>query len=247
MYNIKLNNFEGPLDLLLFFIKRDELDIYDIPIANITNEFLEYVKVMELLDLELAGEFVVMASGLIQIKAQMLLPRQETGQGAVAGEIDENDPRYELVQKLLEYKRYKEASEELQVQAEHQKYTLYRQIFDADEIYASDNDSYRNATLFDLLKALRRAIQRAPEPTDPHTVTRYPITVEEKAAEILRVLSINSSARFFELVNQLSVQHIVVTFLAILELTKNAKIIVKQDVEFDDIVIEHAPAIAESH
>ena len=98
MYSVRLQNFEGPLDLLLFFIKRDELDIYDIPIASITQEFLDYVKVLEILDLELAGEFVVMASMLVQIKAQMLLPRQEST-GTAIGEIDDTDPRAELVRR----------------------------------------------------------------------------------------------------------------------------------------------------
>ena len=99
MYSVRLENFEGPLDLLLFFIKRDELDIYDIPIASITQEFLEYVKVLELLDLELAGEFIVMASMLVQIKAQMLLPREEKD-GQIPGTMDEDDPRAELVRRV---------------------------------------------------------------------------------------------------------------------------------------------------
>lgn len=236
MYNIRLSNFEGPLDLLLFFIKRDELDIYDIPIASITHEFFDYVRIMKLLDLELAGEFVLMASSLIQIKAQMLLPREEKT-SATTGEIDEDDPRYELVQKLLEYKRYKEASERMATQADEQRYVLYRQIFEAEEIFATENSNYRNATLFDLLKALKRAINRAPEETDPHTVARYPITVEEKAEEIMHMLKQQKMIRFFSVVTGQTTMHIVVTFLALLELTKNHKIRVQQDVLFDDIVI----------
>jgi segregation and condensation protein A len=104
VYRVQLNNFEGPLDLLLFFIKRDELDIYDIPISYITNQYLEYVNLMEELDLDVASEFILMASMLMSIKAKMMLPREEDENE----EIDETDPRYELVQKLLEYKRYKE-------------------------------------------------------------------------------------------------------------------------------------------
>lgn len=236
MYSVKLSNFEGPLDLLLFFIRRDELDIYDIPIASIAQEFLEYVQLMEMLDLELAGEFVVMASMLIQIKAQMLLPRDESqGTGDVAP--DEDDPRTELVKRLLEYKRFKEVSEHLATHADEQRYVLYRQIFDADEIHAAENAPYRNATLFDLLKALKRAIERAPETPDPHVVTRYPITVEEKAEEIVHILRTRPSVRFFELVGTLSRQHIVVTFLALLELAKSHAIHIQQDEQFDDIVI----------
>jgi segregation and condensation protein A len=236
MYNIKLENFEGPLDLLLFFIKRDELDIYDIPIASITQEFLEYVRLMELLDLELAGEFVLMAATLLGIKAQMLLPR-ETAVGPDGIEVEIDDPRAELVQKLLEYKRYKEAAESLTTQADEQRYVLYRQVFEAEEIHASEHANYRNATLFDLLKALKRAIERAPDEPDPHVVTRFPITVEEKSSEILVMLRQRPAVRFFEIVGGLTKMHIVVTFLALLELAKNHHIRVQQDETFDDIVI----------
>src|SRR6056297_1282314 len=100
MYRVQLNNFEGPLDLLLFFIKRDELDIYDIPISYITKQFLEYINLLEELDLDVASEFILMASMLMSIKAKMMLPREDTDED----ELDETDPRYELVQRLLEYK-----------------------------------------------------------------------------------------------------------------------------------------------
>lgn len=236
VYSIRLSNFEGPLDLLLFFIRRDELDIYDIPIAEITEEFLEYVRLMEMLDLELAGEFVVMAAMLVQIKAQMLLPREETGQGALDG-VDEDDPRAELVRRLLEYKRYKEASEHLGTQADEQRYVMYRQVFDAEQMHAAEDTTYRNATLFDLLKALKKAIERAPDEPDPHVVTRFPITVEEKAEEILHTLKARPSIRFFELIGGRPRMHIVVTFLALLELAKNHFIRIQQDETFDDIVV----------
>jgi len=236
VYSIRLSNFEGPLDLLLFFIRRDELDIYDIPIAEITEEFLEYVRLIEMLDLELAGEFVVMAAMLVQIKAQMLLPREEKPEGAGDG-IDEDDPRAELVKRLLEYKRYKEASEHLATQADEQKYVMYRQVFDAEQMHAQEEGAYRNATLFDLLKALKRAIERAPDKPDPHVVTRFPITVEEKAEEILHTLRARPSVRFFELITGRAKMHIVVTFLALLELAKNHFIRIQQDETFDDIVV----------
>ena len=105
MYRVQLQNFEGPLDLLLFFIKRDELDIYDIPISYITNQFLEYLHLLEELDLDVASEFVWMASNLMSIKAKMMLPREDSDEEDL---LDEQDPRYELVQQLLEYKRYKD-------------------------------------------------------------------------------------------------------------------------------------------
>src|SRR4030043_1646260 len=107
MYKIKLDQFEGPLDLLLFFIKRDELNIYDIPIARLTKEFLEYVNLIKILDLEVAGDFILMASTLMHIKVKMLLPKEVDEKG------EEVDPRADLVKALLEYKRYKEMSDEL--------------------------------------------------------------------------------------------------------------------------------------
>ncbi|MFM8179210.1 MAG: segregation and condensation protein A, partial [Candidatus Kapaibacterium sp.] len=123
-YTVKLPNFEGPLDLLLFFIKRDELDIYDIPIGKITREFLEYIRLMQLFDLELAGEFLVMASSLMQIKVRMLLPKEVDEKGE---EVPGDDPRAELVQQLLQYSQYKEVSREFSEREEAQRYVYYRQ------------------------------------------------------------------------------------------------------------------------
>ena len=127
MYKVKLNQFEGPLDLLLFFIKRDELNIYDIPIAKITKEFLEYVNLIKMLDLEAAGDFILMASTLMHIKVRMLLPRELDEKG------DEIDPRDELVKALLQYKRYKEMSEELSFLESMQRKLLFRGNFSEDE------------------------------------------------------------------------------------------------------------------
>jgi segregation and condensation protein A len=126
MYKIQLENFEGPLDLLLFFIKRDELDIYDIPISYITNEFIKYLDLIESLDLEAAGDFILMASTLMQIKARLLLPREVDDKGEAI------DPRADLVAALLEYKRYKEMSEELSLNESNQRKLNYRGNFTAD-------------------------------------------------------------------------------------------------------------------
>ncbi len=181
MYTIKLPNFEGPLDLLLFFIKRDELDIYDIPIGRITREFLEYIRLMQLFDLELAGEFLVMASSLMQIKVKMLLPKEVNEQGE---ELPGEDPRAELVKQLLQYSQYKEISRDFASREEAQRYTYYRQVFDADE-KANTDEVYRNATLFDLLAAFKKALERRPEQITLHTVQLYPITIEEQTENIL--------------------------------------------------------------
>ena len=123
------------------------------------------------------------------------------------------------------------------ISAENQRYVLYRQIFEGEEIHASETGAYRNATLFDLLKALKRAIDKAPDQADPHVVTRFPVTVEEKTTEIMHILRSSTSTSLFRLVEGLTRLHIVVTFLALLELAKNQLIMVRQDARHDDIVI----------
>ena len=130
MYRVQLKNFEGPLDLLLFFIRRDELNIYDIPISHITREFLEYIRLMEELDLDVASEFIYMASLLMSIKARMMLPVERSEEE----ELDEEDPRYELVQKLLEYKQYKEMAEKMTVIDDEARKKYFRGYPEADEI-----------------------------------------------------------------------------------------------------------------
>ena len=147
MYRVKLTGFEGPLDLLLFFIKRDELDIYDIPIARITKGFLEYLHLMASLDLEVAGEFIVMAATLMQIKVRMLLPKEE-------GAEEEEDPRAELVRRLIEYKRFKEMSVEMSSMEDGQRSVRYRRFFNADtKIHApeTEEESLRDINLFNLM------------------------------------------------------------------------------------------------
>ena len=162
--------------MLLYFIKRDELDIYDIPISRITEEFLNYVRLMQMLDLELAGEFLVMAANLMLIKIQMLLPKDndtETGEA--------EDPRTNLVNQLIEYKQMKEAAKEMSVISEEQKFVLYRKLFDEDRKLAKDSrePQYKESNVFDLLAALRKAIKRSEVNLKPHIIERNVISDEE--------------------------------------------------------------------
>lgn len=235
MYTIQLPNFHGSFDLLLFFIKRDELNIHDIPIARIANEFLEYTRIIELLDLELAGEFLVMASTLMQIKAKLLLPEEkkegEEGQA-------EEDPRAELVRRLLEYKRYKEAAEELQTMSESQRYIYYRQFFEADsKDDPNPNDELAHLTLFDLLAAFSRALQKAPKTPPPHTIEREPVTIEEQAALIMALFAYREEIPFSELVANTDRSTLVVTFLALLEMMRNYNLKIRQHEQFDEIIL----------
>ncbi len=232
MYKIVLPNFEGPFDLLLYFIKRDELNIYDIPISTITEEFLKYIKLMQYFDLELAGEFILMASTLMYIKAQMLLPKPKPDED---GEIE--DPRTGLVRKLLEYKQYKDAAEELKRLEDDNKYVYYRNLFETDRNLIETSAAYKNANLFELINALRIVMQKSEKQEPKHIVQLETITVEEKSAYILNSLMQRKRLSFFELTDSIERVHIIVTFLAVLELMKYQKIWIHQDENFNDIII----------
>lgn len=232
MYKIKLPNFEGPFDLLLYFIKRDELNIYDIPISHITEEFLNYIRIMQYFDLELAGEFILMAANLMYIKTQMLLPVTKDD-----NEEEIEDPRTNLVQRLLEYKKYKEAAVELREMSEDQKYVLYRKIFDGDIAIIEENTNYKNANLFDLIAALRKAIERNNKVEISHEVQIINVTIEDRSIHILTLLNTKKRINFGDVIKGVSRLHIVVTFLAILDLIRNNKIMVFQEDNLDDFLI----------
>jgi segregation and condensation protein A len=222
MYRVQLKNFEGPLDLLLFFIKRDELDIYDIPISHITTEFLEYIHLMEELDLDVASEFILMASILMSIKARMMLPRDEEEDK----ELDEDDPRYELVQKLLEYKRYKEMAEKMVVIDEETRKKYYRGYFDEDEVEKqASGEALKDVTLFDLMAAFQKVLTDIKRQRSYHKVERVSHTIEDQTEFVLRSLREKGRQSFLQLcqafTNKMAV---VVTFLAVLEMLKEQQI-----------------------
>lgn len=223
MYRVQLKNFEGPLDLLLFFIRRDELDIYDIPISHITQEFLEYLHLMEELDLDIASEFILMASMLMSIKAKMMLPREDTDEEA---EFDETDPRYELVQKLLEYKRYKEMSEKIADFADDAGQKHYRGYFDADEVEKqASGEALKDVTLFDLMAAFRKVLADIKRQNVYHRVEKVKVTVEQQAEFILETLHHRGRTSFSALCLEIGTRlTIVVTFLAVLEMLKEQQI-----------------------
>lgn len=253
LYKVRLSKdnrssmFEGPLDLLLFFIKRDELDIYDIPITRITQEFLDYLRLMTALDLEIAGEFIVVAAELCQIKARMLLPRQESTEG-----IEEEDPRTDLVRRLLEYRKFKEMAEELFVMSEEQRKVYFRQYFSEDERTEAppeEENLLKNVTIFHLMSAFRRAIERAPRIKRTHDVELIPVTVEEQSEMILSTVSMRGEVSFGELFTEYAEStdieefspafrvYIAVTFIAILDLVRNHFIALRQHGVYDDIIL----------
>jgi segregation and condensation protein A len=233
MYTIKLHDFEGPLDLLLFFIKRDELDIYDIPIASITKEFLDYMHFLQQFDLEIAGEFLVMAAELMQIKVKMLLPPEQ-------GEEEELDPRANLIQRLVEYKRYKEMSLQMKNREEEQMKVHYRGYRSADEHIVEEEtgeDMIRDVTFFDLIASFKFAMDRMPKKFF-HEIDKINVTVEEQIAYIEEYFSRRSEATFYDLVKDFTERiRIVVTFLALLEVIRAKKIIIRQLRPFGDLSI----------
>ena len=233
MYKIHLTQFEGPLDLLLFFIKRDELDIYDIPISRICKEFIEYLGMLEQMDLEAAGDFILMAATLMQIKVKMLLPRDTDEKGS------EIDPRADLVKALLEYKRYKEMSEELSFMESTQRKYNYRGNFDSDsrQIPNDLNVLLKNITIYDLIKAFKKAL--LDKPAEPvHQIRKWNITIDDQMDYIFNKLTGKHKISFIELMLDLNDKiKIVVTFVAVLEMVKDGKIGLIESPGLNDFII----------
>ncbi len=227
-YTIKLPQFEGPFDLLLFFIERDELDIQDIPIAKITDDFLDYLHAMERMNIDLAGEFMLVAATLCRIKARMLLPRKQLDEQG-----NEIDPRQELVDRLLEYKRYKSVLDEMRALEEERAQKATRGNV-SDELQkiatrALVDSELESLTLFRLLKAFERVMQRFDnaQPRTVHQIARFSYTVEEQQIYILSRIPEGGRADFRSVFGQCKDRiHAIVTFLALLELLNMQRILI---------------------
>ena len=231
-YGIRLEVFEGPLDLLLYLIRKNEVDIYDIPVAVITAQYLSYLGQARMLDIERAGDFILMAATLMRIKSQMLLPRQ-----VEAGEAEGEDPRQELVNRLLEYQQFKEIADWLGEQG-----LEYRDIFPSS-VTAPPLDSAESVhpvSLFDLLSAYKHVLDHVPDAVI-HRIVEEPVSVEECVELVLAELDRRSRLRFFGLVEGKSKQALVATFVGVLELLKSQRIRVQQARPFDEIWIESLP------
>ncbi|OGX23463.1 MAG: hypothetical protein A3J51_02580 [Omnitrophica WOR_2 bacterium RIFCSPHIGHO2_02_FULL_45_21] len=229
-YKIKLDIFEGPLDLLLYLVKKDHLNIYDIPIAAVTEQYLQYIELMRFLDLNIAGEFLVMASTLIHIKSRMLLPPEPIQEGILQ---EEEDPRAELVRKLLEYEKYKEAAALLR-----QKEVNRQNVFTRAPIQMqASGEVYFEASLFDLISAFSKALKDIPRELF-YEVIKDEFTVEEKIHDLLHLFLNKSAVCLSELFalakNKLE---LVVTFLAVLELIRLKEIIIAQKETFGEVQV----------
>jgi segregation and condensation protein A len=223
---IRLDVFEGPMDLLLHLIKKDNLDIYDINISEITAQYLEYLDIMKQLNLEIAGEFLVMASALMQIKARQLLPSQ-----APSGEDDGPDPAKELVEKLVEYQKFKEASKFLEKNMDKFKDNFYKSapIFD-------NNEKPLGVHLFELLSYVRKAFERLEEREHIELLKTEEFPIEKKVEKVLSMLRARPWALLDDVfAGELKKRGILTCFLAVLELLKIGKILARQDGQNEEI------------
>lgn len=230
LYNIKLPVFEGPFDLLLHLIRENKIDIYDIPIALITSQYLQYLEIMKELNLEIAGEFLVMAATLIHIKSKMLLPQDEN-----MVEEEKQDPRTELVQQLIEYQRYKDAAIELK-KREEEWIKVFRKSSsmgideDTNELYLFD------LSLFDLIEALKKILDKAPP--EVAIITKEMLSVKDRMSFIVDMIEGKDAIRFEDIFEKGATKlKIIVTFIALLELIRIGVVKAYQERAFGNIWI----------
>jgi segregation and condensation protein A len=240
-YSVKLDGFEGPLDLLLHLIQTYEVDIYDIPVAIITEQYLHYIHTMKELKLDVASEYLVMAATLLAIKSKMLLPKHEEDFYDQQMELEmEDDPRDELVKRLIEYRKFKHAANELKDREAERSLIYTREPLDLSAFEKEEtNTQVTNVTLFDMLQAMQRILQekivRAPRQT---TIERQEIPIETRMNQIKETLrSAGGKKRFNDLFDDGNKEHIVVTFLALLELMKVKTVNCEQHNHFSEIFI----------
>jgi segregation and condensation protein A len=246
-FEIKLPLFEGPFDLLLFFIERDELDIYDIPISKITNDFLDYLKHLEQMNIEVASEFILVASTLMRIKAKMLLPRPQIDE-----EGNEIDPREELVRHLLEYKKYKSVLQELsdmegKMQEKEKRGNVKREVRSLSETINVEAE-LQNVDLYKLLRVFRDVMARYElEKNKPsHKVVQYPYTIEGQKDHIIGKLERDGKLAFTTFIEEKPEKIAVIfNFLAILELLQSALITITVGEGFNNFWLEKIETVAE--
>lgn len=239
-YKVRLEVFEGPLDLLLYLIKKDEVDIYDVSIDRIASQYLEYVDTFKMLNIELAGEFVVMAANLIYIKSRSLLP---VHQQPPEEEAEEDDPRWELIRQLIEYKKFKEAAEHLGFR-EVQREALFTRTPEKPDLTEPTPLMLGEVGIFDLINAFQKVLRRIEsKKEDLREIFEENYTVTDKIEEILRITGTAPKVSFFSLfAAAASRTEIVVTFLALLELIRLKQLRVLQESPFSDIEIVRVAA-----
>ncbi|MCF6137633.1 segregation/condensation protein A [Pseudalkalibacillus berkeleyi] len=243
-YNVRLDAFEGPLDLLLHLINRYEIDIYDIPVSQITEQYLEYIHTMKELQLDVASEYLVMAASLLAIKSKTLLPKHDEGQLDQQIEMEmEDDPREDLVRRLIEYRKFKEASSYLRENEGKRSLTFSKPPSNLDHIETTSApvNPVSNMTIYDLVGAFQSIFdkkQKKNRKTPTTKIDRQDIPIDTRMNEIVIELSGRTGKQSFQsLFPYPSRDHMVVTFLAILELMKTRQIRCEQQKNFQDIMI----------
>lgn len=243
-YRVRFEVFEGPLDLLLHLIRKEEVDIYEVNLTKIATEFIEYLNLMRELDLDIAGEFVVMAATLMLIKSRELLPRDQRPEGQGGEEEEAEDPRWELIRQLVEYRKFKDAAGRLQ-EYEVRVENTYPRIPGRIELPEDNTPRRSDASIFDLLSAVTAVMKRfSNRGGESRDVFEDRWSVSEKIEMLLGAVRERTQVRFFDLFNEASNRsEVVCTFLAILELIRLRMIVACQPEPFSDILIEPAPPL----
>lgn len=235
MDKLLIGDFEGPLDLLLHLIKKSKMEIFDIEISDITNKYLNYIKEMSDMNLDIASEYLVMAAELIEMKSKKLLPIQKEEDE----EVEEVNPEEELKRRLVEYKKYKESTEIFKTLEEKRSnyYTKAPELLQKYSNEKLENDGSVGIT--DLLDAFKKLLERQEYNKPINTrITRREFSVKERTEKIREILKVKKRLNFVELFDDFSKSYVVVTFLSVLEMVKNREINIKQDNNFSDIYLE---------
>jgi segregation and condensation protein A len=242
-YKVKFEVFEGPLDLLLYLIKKEEVDIYEVNLTALATQFIEYIDTMRMLDLEIAGEFLVMAATLMYIKSRELLPIEQQVQ--TEGEDEGEDPRWELIRQLVEYKKFKDAAAQLQT-LEAQQENIFPRLPGKLEFESAAAPAKPDVSIFDLLNAVNAVLQRiSQKEASSREIFEDKWTVSEKIEHVMKTISVRSPLKFSELfAAATSRTEVVVTFLALLELIRLKQIVCSQPEAFGEIEISRNPSAA---
>lgn len=236
-YKVRLDIFEGPLDLLLYLIKKDEVDIYDISIERVTKQYLEYINTFKMLNIDLASEFIVMAANLMYIKSRTLLPKQEQ---PPEEDIEEDDPRWELIRQLIEYKKFKDAAGFLTQKAIEQE-DYFAHVPEKPENLHDELAPLPDANIFDLIRAFQSVLKRFEESNDLGDIIDDRFTVSDKIASLLDNTKPGERKKFLSLFDDATTKaEVIVTFLAVLELMKMNQFKVIQSHILGDIEIERS-------
>ena len=250
-YKVQFEVFEGPLDLLLYLVKKEEVDIYEVNLTKIATEFIQYVDLLRELDLDIAGEFLVMAATLMYIKSRELLPVEQQAQ--VENEEDEEDPRWELIRQLVEYKKFKDVAGELQKREECQE-NVFPRVPVKPEFADEATPPRPEVSIFDLINAVNAVLKRFNQTEETRDIFEDKWTVSEKIGMLRQMLSNKARLKFTELFSSATTRtEVVVTFLAMLELIRLKIMVISQSAPFSEIELEPvdqslngpAPAVAD--